>query len=137
MTHAPGTTHLSASEQLRRIIAGEASGTDSGLIFSLAKQLDAELRAATATAWTDPANGSAYDLSVPWRDADGAYWRHAGWVGLPGEPRVPLMLWSASRDLPEGGIRRMSDLATMRGVIDDCGPLTPATTIAGTEETDR
>lgn len=125
-------TTLSASEQLRRIVAGDPAGADPGLVFSLAEQLLRDLDAATSTTWTDPADGTRYDLSVPWRDADGAYWHHAGWLGPPSEPRVPLMLWSATRDLLEGAGRRMSDLATLRSVIDDCGPLTPATT---TEET--
>lgn len=33
------------------------------------------------------------------------------------------MLWSAVSQPAPGGIRRMSDLATLRAVIDDCGPL--------------
>lgn len=111
-----------AAEQLRSIFAGREYADD-GRIAALAREVLADLDAATVTHWTDP-GGGVYDLSAAWRDAEGAYWRHAGWVGLPGEPRVPLMLWSPSRDLPEGGIRRMSDLATLRAVIDDCGPLT-------------
>lgn len=82
-----------------------------------------QLEAEHPTAWTDPASGTVYDLTRTWRDADGSFWRHAGWVGLPGEPRVPLMLWSAVSQPAPGGIRRMSDLATMRAVIDDCGPI--------------
>ncbi len=83
-------------------------------------------RSESAEYWTDPTTSETYDLSAPWRDADGEFWHHVGWLALPGEPYVPLMPWSATRDLPGGGIRRMSDLATLRSVIDDCGPLTPA-----------
>lgn len=112
------------AEQMRRIIDGDPAGADPGVLFGIAASLLRDLDAATATRWTDPDSGETYDLSVPQRDADGAYWRHAGWLGLPGGPRVPLMLWSATRDLPEGGIRRISDLAVLRAVIDDYGPLT-------------
>lgn len=82
-----------------------------------------QLEAEHPAAWSDPADGTVYDLTATWRADDGAFWRHAGWVGLTGEPRVPLMLWSAVSQPVPGGIRRMSDLATLRAVIDDCGPL--------------
>jgi len=117
-------TGRTPADQMRRIIDGGPADADPGVLFGAASGLLRDLDAATATRWTDPDGGETYDLSVPLRDAGGESWHHVGWIGMPGESRVPLMLWSASRDLPVGGIRRMSDLATLGTVVDDCGPLT-------------
>lgn len=91
-----------------------------GLVAEIQRLRDAVREAAT---WTDPETGTVYDLTRAYRDDQDGFWRHAGWVGLPGEPRTPLMHWSATAEPPYGGIRRMSDLATLPAVIDECGPL--------------
>ncbi len=52
--------------------------------------------------WTDPGDGTKYDLAVPWRDADGDVWVCVGWLTpLDNEPAVPLMRFIDFKELPE------------------------------------
>lgn len=56
----------------------------------------------TPTVWTDPGDGTTYDLAVPWRDADGDVWVCVGWLTpFDNEPAVPLMKFIDFKELPE------------------------------------
>ena len=90
--------------------------------LGVARQLLADLDAATARRWTDERDGSTYDLTEPLRDANGDYWHHIGWLTLPGHPGpVPMVMWSMSANREHLG-RRWADVAPLVSVIDENGP---------------
>lgn len=119
--------------------ASAADGATAGLSGVECAALAQHIDRLAATTWTDPASAAAYDLTRTYQDDQGGFWHHAGWVGLPGEVPTPLMHWSASAEIPQGGIRRMADLATLPAVIDDCGPLValPPTGTSGESGAER